>query len=100
MDTETLINEVLLAPRGSDAAWGRLTTYSFICHAVIATLLPLFYWEAAPLPAAPIRVVEINIMGHRDAALKGTEHDFSRGPLLDKTLMSAPSAGHKARGSS
>lgn len=89
MDTAALIDEVIFRARTDPPRWGRPTTYSILCHAAALAFLP-FLWDMESRTPTPVRVVEINVMGSQDLALKGTENDPSRGPSEDKTLMANP----------
>jgi TonB family protein len=62
-------------------------------HAALLFLLGLLARQLALKPVEPVKVLEINVMGKEDLALKGTGADYSVGPMPDKTLFARPVKG-------
>ncbi|MBI4057515.1 MAG: TonB family protein [Elusimicrobia bacterium] len=93
------VDEVLgfLAHQSEDQVqWGKPFSISAGLHA-LGLLLFFLGWQLNSLsPMPPVKVLEINVMGKEDLALKGTGHDYSQGPMPDKTMIAQPPRGKGA----
>lgn len=67
--------------------------FSTLTHALLLCLLAVMARQLALKPVETVKVLEINVMGQKDMALKGTGADYSAGPLPDKTLLARPAKG-------
>ncbi|MFA6003236.1 MAG: TonB family protein [Elusimicrobiota bacterium] len=73
------------------ARMGKPLSCSITVHALLALLLPMGLGSMQSRPAIePVRVWEIKVMGTQDLSLKGSGHDASVGPRLEKILATPP----------
>ncbi|MBI4386754.1 MAG: TonB family protein [Elusimicrobia bacterium] len=70
--------------------WRGPLTVSTILHALLFLLFPLIWEMHREVPLEPVRVLEVNVMGWQDLALKGTGNDFGRGPLPKDSPLATP----------
>ncbi|HAT73360.1 MAG TPA: hypothetical protein DCS63_11155 [Elusimicrobia bacterium] len=72
---------------------GRPFAVSAAAHLLLLLFFVFMASQLADQPLPQIKVMEINVIGKEDLALKGTGSDFARGPLPDKELLAQPAKG-------
>ncbi len=80
---------VLVLPDFSDdSRMGKPVVTSLILHSLLLFLLASVASNVTMIaPLEPVKVLEINVIGKEDLALRGTGNDWAVGPLADKTML-------------